>query len=104
MNFVSPTTLFVNSASNELGGMAERVGFEPTLPCGKHAFQACAFSHSAISPTASSLHQGSRAGADLLVHTQADRGTFYQSSVLESGKCVGWHSFKYQFGFVIRFK
>lgn len=30
--------------------MAERVGFEPTLPCGKHAFQACAFSHSAISP------------------------------------------------------
>ena len=32
------------------GSMAERVGFEPTLPCGKHAFQACAFSHSAISP------------------------------------------------------
>jgi hypothetical protein len=31
-------------------GVAERVGFEPTLPCGKHAFQACAFSHSAISP------------------------------------------------------
>ena len=30
--------------------LAERVGFEPTLPCGKHAFQACAFSHSAISP------------------------------------------------------
>jgi hypothetical protein len=30
--------------------VAERVGFEPTLPCGKHAFQACAFSHSAISP------------------------------------------------------
>ena len=26
------------------------MGFEPTLPCGKHAFQACAFSHSAISP------------------------------------------------------
>ena len=22
--------------------MAERVGFEPTLPCGKHALQACA--------------------------------------------------------------
>ena len=35
---------------NGLEGMAERVGFEPTLPCGKHAFQACAFSHSAISP------------------------------------------------------
>jgi hypothetical protein len=30
--------------------MAERVGFEPTVPCGTHAFQACALSHSAISP------------------------------------------------------
>ena len=31
--------------------MAERVGFEPTLGVSpKHAFQACAFSHSAISP------------------------------------------------------
>ena len=37
--------------------LAERVGFEPTLPCGKHAFQACAFSHSAISPTLSNLPQ-----------------------------------------------
>jgi len=38
-------------------------------------------------------------GAGWLVHTQADRGTFYQSFVLdllESGKCVGWHWFKYQ--------
>jgi hypothetical protein len=32
--------------------MAERVGFEPTVPCGTHAFQACALSHSAISPCA----------------------------------------------------
>ena len=32
------------------GFMAERVGFEPTVPCGTHAFQACALSHSAISP------------------------------------------------------
>ncbi len=31
-------------------GEAERVGFEPTLPCGKHAFQACSFGHSDISP------------------------------------------------------
>src|ERR1700677_4731980 len=31
-------------------GMAERQGFEPWIPCGIHAFQACAFSHSAISP------------------------------------------------------
>src|ERR1700722_20032555 len=30
--------------------MAERQGFEPWIPCGIHAFQACAFSHSAISP------------------------------------------------------
>jgi hypothetical protein len=31
-------------------GVAERQGFEPWIPCGIHAFQACAFSHSAISP------------------------------------------------------
>jgi hypothetical protein len=30
--------------------VAERQGFEPWIPCGIHAFQACAFSHSAISP------------------------------------------------------
>ena len=30
--------------------MAERVGFEPTVGCPTHAFQACALSHSAISP------------------------------------------------------
>jgi hypothetical protein len=30
--------------------MAERQGFEPWIPCGIHAFQACALSHSAISP------------------------------------------------------
>ncbi len=30
--------------------MAERVGFEPTVPFGTHAFQACALSRSAISP------------------------------------------------------
>jgi hypothetical protein len=32
------------------GLFAERVGFEPTVPCGTHAFQACAFDHSATSP------------------------------------------------------
>ena|GEM_PF-4015952 len=31
--------------------MAERQGFEPWVPCGTHAFQACALSHSAISPS-----------------------------------------------------
>ena len=30
--------------------MAERVGFEPTVGCPTHAFQACALSRSAISP------------------------------------------------------
>ena len=30
--------------------MADRQGFEPWIPCGIHAFQACAFSHSAICP------------------------------------------------------
>ena len=30
--------------------IAERVGFEPTLPFSKHAFQACSFGHSDISP------------------------------------------------------
>src|SRR5260370_29815886 len=35
--------------------MAERQGFEPWIPCGIHAFQACAFSHSAISPRINSL-------------------------------------------------
>ena len=38
-------------------GLAERVGFEPTLPCGKHAFQACAFSHSATSPALQSNYE-----------------------------------------------
>jgi hypothetical protein len=38
-------------------------------------------------------------GAGWLVHTQADRGIFYQTFVLaleQSGRCVGWHWFKYQ--------
>jgi hypothetical protein len=30
--------------------VADRQGFEPWIPCGIHAFQACAFSHSAICP------------------------------------------------------
>jgi hypothetical protein len=36
--------------SSEYREVAERQGFEPWIPCGIHAFQACAFSHSAISP------------------------------------------------------
>ena len=30
--------------------MAERVGFEPTVRCRTHAFQACSFGHSDTSP------------------------------------------------------
>ena len=30
--------------------MVEREGFEPSVPCGTHAFQACSFGHSDISP------------------------------------------------------
>ena len=30
--------------------LEERVGVEPTLPCGKHDFQSCPFGHSGISP------------------------------------------------------
>jgi len=38
-------------------------------------------------------------GAGWLVHTQNDRGLFYQNfslALLESGNCVGFHWFKYQ--------
>ncbi len=31
--------------------LAEREGFEPSIRCRIHTFQACAFDHSAISPT-----------------------------------------------------
>jgi hypothetical protein len=34
----------------DLGGFAEREGFEPPVPCGTHAFQACHISHSCTSP------------------------------------------------------
>ena len=30
--------------------VAEKVGFEPTVPCGTHAFQACQLNHSCTSP------------------------------------------------------
>ena len=37
--------------------VAERQGFEPWIPCGIHAFQACALSHSAISPRSANLYE-----------------------------------------------
>src|SRR6202051_414959 len=43
--------------------MAERQGFEPWIPCGIHAFQACAFSHSAISPRYAGLSESNIIGA-----------------------------------------
>ena len=51
------TTVFAVLAGIRLGqgsvqkqAMADGVGFEPTLPFGKHAFQACAIDHSATRP------------------------------------------------------
>ena len=32
------------------GNMAVREGFEPSVPCGTHTFQACSFGHSDTSP------------------------------------------------------
>ena len=37
--------------------MAEKEGFEPSIRCRIHTFQACAFDHSATSPWARSLAQ-----------------------------------------------
>jgi hypothetical protein len=44
--------------------LAERAGFEPAVPFGTHAFQACAFSRSAISPR-TRAHRGSRSSPTL---------------------------------------
>ena len=41
--------------------VAERQGFEPWIPCGIHAFQACALSHSAISPLSANLYESTTA-------------------------------------------
>ena len=38
--------------------LAEREGFEPSIPCGIHAFQACQFSHSCTSPQKSAQRNG----------------------------------------------
>jgi hypothetical protein len=37
--------------------MAEREGFEPSIPCGMRAFQARALDHYAISPEVALLYQ-----------------------------------------------
>ena len=50
-----PVTNFRNSlptANRRTLGVADGGGFEPPLPCGKHAFQACAIDHSATHPSA----------------------------------------------------
>ena len=36
--------------------LAERTGFEPAVPCGTHAFQACSFNHSDTSPRRSNRY------------------------------------------------
>jgi hypothetical protein len=45
-----------------INSLAERQGFEPWIPCGIHAFQACAFSHSAISPQYAGLFESNTIG------------------------------------------
>jgi hypothetical protein len=44
------------SALPIVGILAEKEGFEPSVPCGTHAFQACHISHSCISPIKLYLH------------------------------------------------
>lgn len=43
-------TSFANDVTGFLRHRAEEAGFEPAIPCGMHAFQACAFNHSATLP------------------------------------------------------
>jgi hypothetical protein len=45
------------------GELAERVGFEPTVPCGTPDFESGTFGHSAISPASSRAHCISRLSA-----------------------------------------
>ena len=54
MGFLKRYSTYRNS------GMAEREGFEPSIRCRIHTFQACAFDHSATSPWARSLAQRHR--------------------------------------------
>src|SRR5215469_28169 len=55
--------------------MAERQRFEPWVPCGIHAFQACAFSHSAISPV-----------NDRLFESTTARGSPFDDAAAKSGR------------------
>ena len=41
---------FFKSATKGKFEKTEREGFEPSIPCGMHAFQACALGHYATSP------------------------------------------------------
>ncbi len=68
--------------------LAERVGFEPTLPLSKHAFQACAFSLSAISPEAGAIE-----------HKAISRAThFCMSGVSQIARYYGiWFCFVLKF-------
>src|SRR6266700_8340018 len=48
----------LRGAARRQAGLAERVGFEPTIRCRIHAFQACAFGRSATSPITSRAWSG----------------------------------------------
>ena len=61
--------------------MAERVGFEPTVPLGTHAFQACALSRSAISPFLSVAERfGPATRLRRVAETMAEREGFEPST------------------------
>src|SRR5947199_369171 len=51
-NYVGDSILAYRSHLGPGAALADGQGFEPWLPCGKHAFQACALDHSATHPDA----------------------------------------------------
>ena len=55
--------------------MAEREGFEPSIPCGIHTFQACAFGRSATSP-------------QLLTFGKTDGAHYRQTTLQEQVICL----------------
>ena len=74
--------------------VAERQGFEPWIPCGIHAFQACALSHSAISPRSANLYESTTGtgprGDGLRAHEREDRAARFEGET--GSKAYGcWH-------------
>ena len=71
--------------------VAERVGFEPTVRCRTHAFQACTLSHSVISPNSfGSSYRGIRSrrgnSAAMSLHGMAERVGFEPTCLVTATK------------------